>query len=725
MDTLTEQTALAAAMSGSLETRTMAKGFLRTLKGFDSVLASSLSLRNREGDTTYQSVYVGEPDDTAALREIVENTVDLSALAHQASDETAAKEREIIFCPLVGHDGWITVLTRDHNNDALAQLLNSFASHLSNAISNCLAYEKVKGDLAHNRQSYELLKQERKRTHKLIESISTPIIRVDNEGKVLEINQSARDMLEICRQDLLSLTIGQLFKDHTAEKKNEAQMHSLNEALTNQDAWKSSEPLCVLTLSGKRKCIEISSLPIENANEKDGHIITLNDVTRAELVQLRASWQASHDPVTQLLNRGGFEAKLHQLFELSEQEQGRHALLHMDLDQFKVINDTCGHNAGDHLLQQVALLIRKELRDSDILGRLGGDEFGVVLTHCGPTKAKKIAHNICKSIAQYRFAWEERVFNPTISIGLTHFSPCESSADGTLKEADLACYAAKDGGRNGVYEYGQDKGASTSQRAEEMEWVSRINHAIEKDQFSLYCQSIFPLKAGQPVHIEILVRMIDGTKTILPGAFLPAAERYGKIQALDRWVVENSIKQIEPVLSQLDADYRFNINLAGPTLSDESSQRFILDLLSKHRAIASLLNFEITETSAVANLNSCISFIEACKRLGTDFVLDDFGTGLSSFVYLRQLPVSQVKIDGTFVKDICFDPVDQAMVIAMQQIGEALHIKTVAEYVEDQPTVELVQDIGIDYAQGYGLETPLPLSHKLTEIGQKASAKTA
>lgn len=708
----------------------MGKGFLKALlHSVEQVHSGALICSSRENKAPVVATVTNDIECTDraiahALQVIEHSDGDLDAPIEFSLTESA-----YLLIPVHKQDQWLLLQPDAHSlPEAAASGIKATLPKLSTAISSSFEIAKLRQQLDEARSNQENSQYKQDQLHIVMQSISDPLIKTSLDGQIEEINLFAEKLLGIKDGEVKSLNVQELFSNLSVKDVNQEAIADLRERLTLGESWSCEKALHFLTMKGKRICLKINSNPITDESDvKQGHVITLNDVTQQELVVLRANWQATHDPLTHLLNRSGFEDSLTELFAKASPKGEHHAVMHLDLDQFKVVNDTCGHQAGDQLLQQVALLIKKELRDIDVVARIGGDEFALVLTNCGPTKALKVSENIRESIAQYRFAWKESVFNPTVSIGLALFDTKLEDSGSVLKKADLARFSAKDNGRNQVQMYQEKKGEKAKTKIEEMEWVSRITKALESDQLVLFCQGIYPLTDNDPTHIEVLVRMREGEDLIPPGAFLPAAERYGKIQALDRWVIDHTIDQLTRYKNHkiLKGGYRFNINLSGATLSDETTQKFIATKLRKSPHIASLLDFEITETSAIANLGQCIEFIDNLRGLGCRFALDDFGSGLSSFSYLKQLPVSQIKIDGTFIRDISFDSVDEAIVVAMQQIAEALHIKTVAEFVEDENVIELLRDIGIDFAQGYGLELPLPFDEKLLQISEAEQAQTA
>jgi len=433
-----------------------------------------------------------------------------------------------------------------------------------------------------------------------------------------------------------------------------------------------------------------------------------------ELSRSNASlqYQARHDDLTGLLNRREFEQRVGDAIRRAENEGSVHAIAYLDLDLFKVINDTCGHAAGDQLLRTIAGLIRQQVRQSDCLARIGGDEFVLLMERCTVEQAQRITTSIRKALEDLSFPWHDKRFRISASIGLVPIVGCGETVSGILSAADAACFMAKEQGRNRVHT-SQRTDAELLGRQNEMDWVTRINQALEDDRFELMFQAIEPSIATESagLHFEFLIRLreMDG-RLIGPGAFLPAAERYHVITHIDRWVVNAACHWLQ-TLGARAADVELcAINLSGQSLSNDDFLQFTLRHLRELGTDASRICFEITETTAITNLSEAQRFIAELKSLGCRFALDDFGSGLSSFGYLKALPVDYLKIDGQFVKDIATDPIDRAMVRSMHEIGKLLGKRTIAEFVEnDRVRIELAE-IGVDYVQGYGIALPKPLT---------------
>jgi len=418
---------------------------------------------------------------------------------------------------------------------------------------------------------------------------------------------------------------------------------------------------------------------------------------------------AYHDQLTGLVNRNEFDRHLNNALDSAKCNNISHVLLYLDLDQFKVINDTCGHQAGDELLSQLALLLREEVRGNDILARLGGDEFGLLLENCPLDKAKVIAEDLRELVSDFRFVWRDKSFSIGVSIGMAKITKDAQGADEVLGAADIACYAAKDMGRDRVHVY-KDDDSELLRRQTEMQWVSRIKNALEEGRFVLHQQQMRSLNRlnGTVRCAEFLVRMLDEQDNIImPGAFIPAAERYGIMPLLDRWVVRSVIAYLADNLSASEKnDSIFFINLSSNSLSDSDFSTYIRQQITHYNIPPELLCFEITETAAISNLSAAVKFINEVRSFGCLFALDNFGSGLSSFSYLKTLPVDYLKIDGSFVRDIEMDPMNFAIVQAINEIGHVAGLHTIAEFVENEKTLESLRDIGVDFVQGYCIAHP-------------------
>lgn len=449
-------------------------------------------------------------------------------------------------------------------------------------------------------------------------------------------------------------------------------------------------------------------------NHMAAHLQTMQDQMQEKIdrATARLVYQASHDALTGLINRREFEQRLERTL-LSALQQGReHALCYMDLDQFKVINDSCGHAAGDELLRQLALLLKGKLRERDTLARLGGDEFALLLENCSIPDALEVADTFRAEVQRFRFKWDDRIFSIGMSVGMVAINAGSGTAAGLLSAADAACYVAKDRGRNQIHLY-ESRDSDLVRHHGEMQWVTRIQRALEENRLRLSWQEIRRTDGVvEPVrHVELLLRMIDEEgREILPMAFIPAAERYSIMPAIDSWVIAETLRLCQRYLAGgHERNCLFAVNLSGASLKDPAFRRMLLASLDENPVFGPHLCFEITETAAIGNLAVVNEFIEAMRAFGCSFSLDDFGSGLSSFTYLKNLKVDYLKIDGAFVRDIVDNAIDRSMVEAIHRIGHQMGLKTVAEYVESEQILDVLRLMGMDYVQGNWIHRPEPL----------------
>lgn len=441
-----------------------------------------------------------------------------------------------------------------------------------------------------------------------------------------------------------------------------------------------------------------------------GTYILINDITETHELSLQLSYQASHDDLTGLMNRRAFENKITRVLKELSLASNEHAMCFIDLDRFKMINDTCGHVAGDTLLVQLGGIIKKCIRDSDTVARIGGDEFGLLLENCPVKKAMKVANKVRFELEAYRFIWEDKAYNIGGSIGVAMLDDSHVDVTDILSMADSACLAAKNAGRNRVHLFSSDDETIGRQKGE-MQQAADITEALNKDMFVLYAQPIMPLnELNNNLHYEILIRMLDKNGQIIPpNAFLPAAERYNLASKIDEWVISTVLKQLEMHPDHLDELFMCSINLSGQSISDSIFNEFILKALDKCDVPLEKLCFEITETVAITDLLAAKKFITKLKVKGCSIALDDFGSGLSSFGYLRELPFDYLKIDGTFIREIETNSVDQAIVESLQKVGHIIGKKIIAEFVETEQTISILKRLHIDYVQGYAIAKPSSL----------------
>ncbi len=439
---------------------------------------------------------------------------------------------------------------------------------------------------------------------------------------------------------------------------------------------------------------------------------SLVDVTDRKRSEERLNYLATHDSLTGLINRSEMENRLKRALAQSREGRTQHAFVFIDLDQFKVVNDTCGHRAGDNLLKQLSAVFKRHLRSRDALARLGGDEFGILLEHCDLSQAQVIAESIRQDVSEFRFNWNNKVFRVGTSIGVVAIRPDFESIDQITSMADIACYAAKEQGRDRVIVHRENQD-ELSQRRTEMELVSTVKEAARDGLFELYFQKILPCRESvrqEGDRIEILLRLRQDGVIVPPGRFLPVAERYNFIAEIDCWVVENTLKWLRESPERMAGIQQVNINLSGQTIGNRSAAKRIVTMLDKAPLPTVRLCFEITEHSAIANLQDTAQFIKGLRGKGVHFSLDDFGSGFSSYNHLKHLPVSSLKVDGAFVRDIATDRFDLAMVKSIAEIAHAMGLSVVAEFVEDQSTLDALTKLDVDHVQGYYLHRPEPLT---------------
>ena len=446
---------------------------------------------------------------------------------------------------------------------------------------------------------------------------------------------------------------------------------------------------------------------VTNQNDEEELFVVSEDITERHQLAQELSYQAKHDSLTGLVNRREFERHLKKALDT---HVGKSALCFLDLDRFKIINDACGHLAGDELLKNISGLLRRKLADDSILARLGGDEFGILAINQPMSQVLEMAEGIRQVIEDYEFIWQDRKYLIGASIGIVAIHESNISQDEIMARVDAACFLAKDQGRNRIHIFNEND-ADIEKHRDEMGWVGRIHEAIDHGRFELYSQKIANIKSAYSNQncFEVLIRLIEKDKIVFPGAFLPAAERFHLATKIDEWVVSTAIDWLmKETAKGVEIDY-CSINLSGHSLSNESFLQFLMSKLTDNIAVGHRICFEITETAAVANLSSATEFIEKVKTKGCTFALDDFGSGVSSFKYLKNLPVDYVKIDGAFVRDIADDPIDFAMVRSINEIAQLMGKQTIAEFVENDGILEKLKSIGVDYAQGYGIGKPQPL----------------
>ncbi len=534
---------------------------------------------------------------------------------------------------------------------------------------------------------------------------------VSADGTILSVNPFGAQQLGYTEQQLTGTSLLALVHSHDRNKVKR-HLDNATQAPGQLYRWEARR----IREDGSVLWARETARVTEDVDGKQVILVVCEDITEAHKLAAEISYQATHDSLTGLVNRREFEKRLTHNLRSASDDHSEHALCYLDLDQFKVINDICGHIAGDELLRRLGKLLNDKVRKRDTLARLGGDEFGVLLEDCSLKQAERIAEDLQKTIRDFRFVWDEKVFTIGVSIGLVLIGRPDETVTSVLSMADAACYAAKDAGRNRIHVY-HESDSELARRHGEMQLVSRINHALEENRFHLVYQPIVPIVnvGDKRQHFELLIRMQDETGgTISPNVFLAAAERYNLSVALDQWVISTAFAWLTDQAQHLDSIYLCSINLSGHSLGDKNFLEFVIGQLSEMAIPPEKICFEITETAAIANFDSAIHLIGTLRARGCRFALDDFGSGLSSFAYLKNLPVDFLKIDGMFVKDIVDDPIALAMVRSINEIGQVMGKQTIAEFVENDAILEKLREISIDYAQGFGVGRPRPLSEMIS-----------
>lgn len=568
-------------------------------------------------------------------------------------------------------------------------------------------------DITERKQAEQILFSEKNKFQVTLESIMDGVITVDNQQLITYINPNAIRLSGFGFDDAIGQPVDEIIKILNP-KSGDVPDNIIQNCLQQGKINTFNDNMFLYHRDGYVTTVKQVVAPMYNHSRGImGAVVVLHDVSESHQLAQKLSYQASHDSLTGLINRREFEIRLKQFLDRTKTDRLQHVMLYIDMDNFKIINDTCGHVAGDQLLQQVTGLLERKLRRGDVLSRLGGDEFGIILDSCPIDIAEKIAKSICNDISDYSFVWESHVYKTAASIGVVAINEESEDVNKVLRLADSTCYAAKDFGKSRVHVYQPDD-QELMQKQGEMLWVSRINKALKDNRFILYFQLIKPLEEEKGSHYEVLLRMLDEQYNIIPpGAFLPAAEHYDLVKKLDRWVVSSVFHWLSEHHQQHEDLNVCSINLSGHSLMDLDFAKYVIEQFYIYNINPRKICFEITETAAIKNLLMAGQFIEILKQEGCLFALDDFGSGMSSFGYLKQLKIDFLKIDGLFVKDIINDPIDEAMVRSINEVGHTMGLKTIAEYVENDKILEKIKEIGVDYVQGHGIAKPMPFEQLL------------
>jgi len=562
-------------------------------------------------------------------------------------------------------------------------------------------------DITERRLYEDALFREKESAQITLQSIGDGVITTDQHSNVEYINPVASELTGWQLEDAQGRSIDEIFRAFH-EETCEPLENPMTVAIRRSRSIKSVRPMLLIRRDGNELYVESTAAPIRDGlGGVAGGVLVFHDVSESRELNRRLSYHASHDVLTGLVNRREFENRLERALKSAKARETSYAVCYLDLDQFKIINDTCGHSAGDALLGQVGALLKSKIRWRDTLSRLGGDEFGLLLESCSLDEALRTAEQLREAVRNFRFVWEERTFRLGASIGVVPISADNEDVASILSAADSACGAAKEAGRNRVHSF-EENDLDLMRRRREMQWAARINNALEESRFELFRQTIMPLQRQDPgAHYELLLRMRDENgKIVTPDNFIAAAERYGITPNIDRWVIENAFRWLVSEADERERLVLCSINLSGQSLGDDKFLPFVIDQFHRSGIDATKICFEITETAAVASFSQANRFIQALKELGCKFALDDFGTGLSSFGYLKHFPVDFLKIDGSFVKEILHDPIDREMVRSINEIGHLTGKQTIAEFAENQEIIQMLTSLGVDYAQGYGVSQP-------------------
>jgi diguanylate cyclase (GGDEF)-like protein/PAS domain S-box-containing protein len=545
-----------------------------------------------------------------------------------------------------------------------------------------------------------------------LDSLGEGIITTDVSGRIDYVNQAGEQLIGATAVDALGKNITdiiQLLDEGDRRSLGDPVRHCL---ATQSKVTAGRRGLMISRNGSEERSVELTVTPLKGQKgDLVGTVVVVRDVSELRGLTKQMSYQASHDALTGLVNRREFERRLEEALQTAHTNEAKHVLCYLDLDRFKAVNDTCGHMAGDGMLREVAALIKETVRDSDTVGRLGGDEFGLLLVGCPLDKARQIADDVVRKISDYRFVWKDKIFNVGISVGLIEISRESGAPEEVMSAADSACYVAKKQG-NHVHVYSARDEAVARHRGE-IQWLQRLQSALKDNRFELMAQ---PIIASTPTDtgpaLEVLLRLQDDNvpEGISPAEFLRAAERYRLMSDVDRWVVQTSLTALGRGGIRLPGNRSLAINLSGQTLGDPQFLEFVVDVLDRTGVSPLQLCFEVTENSVITNIEHAQRFIGVLHGMGCQFALDDFGRGLSSFGNLKNLSLDYLKIDGTFIRNLGVDSVNQAMVAAMIKLARTLNFQVIAEQVEDAGALDAAKRMGVDFLQGFYLGRPQPLA---------------
>ncbi|MDJ0919080.1 MAG: EAL domain-containing protein [Woeseiaceae bacterium] len=570
----------------------------------------------------------------------------------------------------------------------------------------------VARDVSHRKSLEVSLTRSKRQAQYTLESVSEGILTTDNEGRIDYMNIAAEVLLGVKRDDAVGHKTGELFR-LVDDMDRRPLGDPVERCLAMRRRVNMGRRAVLLSNDGDQEhSVEITASPIRGPGKSiSGTVVVIHDVGELRGLTRKMSYQATHDPLTGLINRREFERRLDEAMDSAHAEEAVHMLFYMDLDRFKAVNDSCGHLAGDNMLREVAALIKEQVRDSDFVGRLGGDEFGSLLIGCPIDKARQIAADIVDAIADYRFVWQDKIFNIGISIGLVEISHVSGSVQDVMSAADSACYVAKQQGKGRVHVYSARDEVIARERGD-IQWLRELQDALHEDSFELAVQPIIAMsnrvETGPAVEVLIRLPNLHG-KSFQTSEFLRSAERYQLMPQIDRWVISATLAAIAGGDIRLPGKRSCSINLSGQTLADESFLAFVVEGLDRTGVSPSSICFEVTETAILSNVQHAQRFIEVLHGIGCEFSLDDFGSGLGSFSSLKHLPIDYLKIDGMYTRNLQTDEVNQEMVAAMIKLARKMQFRVVAEQVEHQEDFDWLRDIGVDFMQGHFVESPATL----------------
>jgi diguanylate cyclase (GGDEF)-like protein/PAS domain S-box-containing protein len=631
----------------------------------------------------------------------------------------------IPYVALVVMGVWFSKTKHIYYLAALASLLTavgySFSSEgsifwvvLLNRILALFAIWTVAFLLVDLRDRSNALKISEKRLSNIMDNVTDTIITFDEHGNIESVNLSGESLFGYTESELVGKNI-KVLMNKSDHRKHDISLANYLRTGQGKIVGKGLSEVLGQHKLGSTVPLEMSVSEM-HSSEGRKFIGTLRNITERQKAEAQLNYQTSYDDLTGLMNCREFEFRVNRLLPTIGLNNSEHALCFMDLDQFKMINDTCGHVAGDELLRQLGCLLRGVVVDSGTLARLGGDEFCLLIENSTIDQSQRVAELLLIAAREYRFVWKGQIFRVALSIGLVAITDDIQEMTKLLQQANAACWMAKNLGGDRIHVFRPDD-SEMALRKGEMQWVAKLNQALDDERFCLYAQPIEGISGNDEMHYEVLLRLLNEEGEIVPpGAFLPAAERYNLIENIDRWVVKNTFELITDNPEFFKKIHFISINLSGKSVTNPKFLEYILSELNRTKIESQQICFEVTETMAISNLDAASTFISILKNVGFSFALDDFGSGLSSFGYLKTLPVDYLKIDGMFVKDIVDDPIDKAMVESINNIGHVMGMKTIAEFVENDQIKTMLIDIGVDYVQGYGIGKPVPFNEVISQF---------